>query len=41
MGRRRVRQGKLPAKQNTVKWLFLRGDVVAFVIIFVAWCSCI
>jgi len=35
MGRRRVRQGKLPAKQNLVKWLFLRGDVVAFVIIFV------
>ena len=34
MGRRRVRQGKLPAKQNLVKWLFLRGDVVAFVIIF-------
>ncbi|MCK9376028.1 MAG: hypothetical protein M0P73_07765 [Syntrophobacterales bacterium] len=29
-GRRRVRQGKLPAKQNLVKWLFLRGDIVAF-----------
>ncbi len=33
MGRRRVRQGKLPAKENLVKWLVWRGDVVAFVII--------